>query len=366
MPNTIAPVFPFDPTGLALTNKVTNEQQILTSANGIDYHFLVPFAGPYFEGSLVVTIKDPVTNAVTTLTPGIDYYPSHWFISASRACASSIYGSVTFLDSTLSGIVSFTYQSIGGGWTINSAEVATILADYLHNPRITAWEEVVLSYQVVNAPSLVPNQLYLIAELGTTDFTLVGALSNAVGTQFKANAAGTGTGTAVSMSFPPTPHQWNITDMVGMSSVVSAINNVADSIIAAIPANLAISNSVTAVTALVNAESTRALAAENTLNALILSEASRASAEEAVLVSQLAVINISLGTSATGIAVALADEVTRATTAEAALANDIATEVTNRINAIAAEANRAIAAELALATAAMNFQAEDEAYFNRG
>ena len=414
MPNTLAPVFPFDATGMAVTNLITAEHQILTSANGIDFHFLVPISGPYFENSLVVTITDPVTNVVSTLSPGIDYYPTHWFISASRACAGNIYGSVTFLDLTLAGIITFKYQTIGGGWTINSSEVATILADTLHNPRITAWEEVVLSYQVVNAPSFVAGQFYLISEIGTTDFTLIGAPSNTSGIQFKATGPGAGTGNAVSMSFPPTPHQWNVVDMVGMSSVVDAINNVANSIMASIPANLAVSTSVTTITTLINAETTRATLAETSLTNLIAVEVSRAQAAEtsisantvaaintettraqnaeSTLTSNLAneitnrtnavntltnnltteVTNRSAAIAAeastrdtadTANATATSAETTRATAAEVLLTTNLAAEATNRINAIAAEAARAIAAELVLTTASSNVQAEDEAYF---
>lgn len=37
---------------------------------------------------------------------------------------------------------------------------------------------------------------YIIASLGTTNFTLIGASSNAVGVNFTATGAGTGTGSA--------------------------------------------------------------------------------------------------------------------------------------------------------------------------
>ena len=389
MPNTIAPIYVFDPTGQLASNLISNENQILTSSNGLDFHFLVPISGPYFEKSLVVTITDPVTNVLTTLNPGIDYYPSHWFISASRACASNIYGSVTFLDLTLSGIVTFKYQTIGGGWTINSSEVATILADTLHNPRITAWEEVVLSYQVVNAGAFTAGQFYLISEIGTTDFTLIGAPSNTSGIQFKATGPGTGTGNAVSMSFPPTPHQWDIVDMVGMSSVVAAINNVADSIMATIPANIAVNTNVVAVTSLVNAETTRATVAENNLANLITTEVNRAMSAELALSTNVntnvtaaittevsraeaaeLVLSNGLANEVTNrinadalLTTNLSTETTNRIAADVVLTTNLANEVTNRINAIAAEAARAIAAELLLTTTTSNIQAEDEAYF---
>ena len=48
----------------------------------------------------------------------------------------------------------------------------------------------------VAATALSPGWAYKIVSVGTTDFTLVGAASNVVGTQFRASGAGTGSGTA--------------------------------------------------------------------------------------------------------------------------------------------------------------------------
>ena len=46
------------------------------------------------------------------------------------------------------------------------------------------------------AGSFIVGKLYKIATVGTTDFTAIGAANNNVGTEFTANAVGTGTGTA--------------------------------------------------------------------------------------------------------------------------------------------------------------------------
>ena len=48
----------------------------------------------------------------------------------------------------------------------------------------------------ITAGSFVTNQWYEILTVGSTDFTLIGAADNNIGTQFKATGAGTGTGTA--------------------------------------------------------------------------------------------------------------------------------------------------------------------------
>jgi hypothetical protein len=49
----------------------------------------------------------------------------------------------------------------------------------------------------VTAGSFVTGQYYTIREVGTTDFTLIGAVSNTVGVLFQATGAGTGTGIAI-------------------------------------------------------------------------------------------------------------------------------------------------------------------------
>lgn len=56
----------------------------------------------------------------------------------------------------------------------------------------------------VAAGSFVVGQTYLIATVGTTDFTLIGAASNTVGLSFNATGVGAGTGTATVSGFPVT------------------------------------------------------------------------------------------------------------------------------------------------------------------
>jgi len=62
----------------------------------------------------------------------------------------------------------------------------------------------VYSQSLVNAGAFVSGQTYTITNVGTTDFTLIGAISNTVGVTFIATGAGSGTGTAVQVSGIPT------------------------------------------------------------------------------------------------------------------------------------------------------------------
>ena len=52
------------------------------------------------------------------------------------------------------------------------------------------------SQRVVSAGSFVIGQIYTIKTVGTTDYTLIGAISNSVGITFTATGIGAGTGTA--------------------------------------------------------------------------------------------------------------------------------------------------------------------------
>ena len=66
----------------------------------------------------------------------------------------------------------------------------------------TAWDLVNLgSTSTVTAGSFVVGTSYTILSVGTTDFTLIGAASNAVGVVFTATGVGTGTGTAFTADY---------------------------------------------------------------------------------------------------------------------------------------------------------------------
>lgn len=169
--------YPFDPTGRAATNKITGEQQIITGVTSGKYHFIVPKLAPFFGVDMVVRYKD-INNVVRTLVEGVDYYLTHQFIAASRACATPIFGSISFLDWTLTGVVTLNYQTVGGIWTQDDAAIAEILAERLNNPRITAWDV------VVDMP----------------------------------------------VTFPVIDHQWDLADLVGASEVVTSIDAIGEAL----------------------------------------------------------------------------------------------------------------------------------------
>lgn len=173
MPNPYA----FDHTGALPANRIVGENQTLSSVNATNYHFIVPAFAPYFANSLNIVLTT-IGGQVRTLVEGIDYFPSYVFIGASRACVSNICGGISFLDNTLTGTLTLVYQTIGGNWTVDDNKINTILSDTLRNPLVTSWEQIA----------------------------------------------------DVQVLFPVIDHEWYLTDLVGMSSVVDKISEVTTAI----------------------------------------------------------------------------------------------------------------------------------------
>ena len=174
----MAYAYPFDPTGQSTGNRIVQEQHVITAANFRDYHYVVPKFAPFFATNMIIRLQYP-DSTVRLLTHGVDYYLSHQFLDASRACASPIYGSISFLDTDSAGILSITYQTVGGMWTLSTEEITRILAEELRNPRITTWE------QVTDRP----------------------------------------------VRFPVIDHEWDLIDMVGMKETSEAIDRVREAIL---------------------------------------------------------------------------------------------------------------------------------------
>jgi hypothetical protein len=169
--------YAFDPTGTLLANRITGEQHILTGVADRNFHFIVPTYAPFFAESCTISYRD-IDNNIRFLVEGIDFYFTFQFIAASRSCAKPIYGGISFLNTQLAGVVTLVYQTVGGIWTIDAQKINEILSDTQRNPRVTSWET------VAGVPTL----------------------------------------------FPVVDHEWNLTDLVGMSEVEDAINTVAQTI----------------------------------------------------------------------------------------------------------------------------------------
>lgn len=202
---TTVPSYPFDPTGTKLSNKITGEQQVLTASNPRDNFFLIPDVAPFFGDSMSVTFKDGQTGIQRPLVPNVDFYCTHLFLDASYSTAKPIYGSITMLNTSLAGIVTLAYQTVGDQWVPSDAVVAEALANRLGNPRATSWE------QIVNPPNAFPviaHEYDLVNMKGLDSVvTSINALTSAI-------AAGSGTGLTSHKADFNNPHQ-TTADQVG-------------------------------------------------------------------------------------------------------------------------------------------------------
>lgn len=169
----MATVYPFDPSGTSPVNRISNEQQVITAQNFRDYHYVIPKFAPFFEDNFTIKLQYP-SGATRNLVYGVDYYFSNQFLDASKACAKPIYGSISFLDTDTAGILSISYNTVGGMWNITTSEITRILTEEMRNPRTTTWE------QITNLPQ----------------------------------------------RFPVVDHEWDLVDMVGATDIVTALGDI--------------------------------------------------------------------------------------------------------------------------------------------
>lgn len=163
--------YPFDPTGKQSSNAVVGEQQIISPPNDWkDYYFLIPKYAPFFRTGFKAVHKP----SGKTLVEGVDFLFTHQFRAASKGVARPIFGSITFFDKSLAGVIVLNYQTIGGLWTQSETKIAQILANSQLNPRITTWD------QIVDMP----------------------------------------------VSFPPIDHEYSVDDLIGMSAVVNKLDEI--------------------------------------------------------------------------------------------------------------------------------------------
>jgi hypothetical protein len=176
MSDPLAVSYPFDTTGLASSNLISNEQHVVTSYNYRNQYFVVPKSGPFFVDSLIVTANS--NGVVRTLIEGVDYFGALPYLSAAKSIGKALYGAISLADLSITGLVSLRYQTLGGPWSFSDSFVLEKVANHFYNPTITSWEQV----------------------------------------------------TALPEQFPVINHEWKVTDMVGETELVAAISGISDAL----------------------------------------------------------------------------------------------------------------------------------------
>ena len=133
--------YPVDLTGLLPSNKISNEAQTLTPANGVKHQLLIPTFAPFFANSLLVHRYTP-SGQIAPLQSGVDYVAVLKQSEMSSLCDSPIFSGVNFINPEIRGAVYLTYQTLGGSYSVDHQSMLEELARVSSNARYVAWDAI--------------------------------------------------------------------------------------------------------------------------------------------------------------------------------------------------------------------------------
>lgn len=131
-------LYEFDPYGTSPANKIEGELQTLQVPGRDDYYFIIPQAAPFYVESF--EIRDQATGRL--YKEGRDFLFGHYFPEGSNNTGKALAGSLRFLSRDIGGIVSMTYQTIGGHWGFSDQAVLEELSNKAVNPLTRAWSQI--------------------------------------------------------------------------------------------------------------------------------------------------------------------------------------------------------------------------------
>lgn len=130
--------YPLDLSGNNPSNLIANELHSVSEAHFRDYYFIVPNLSPFFVDNFSLSLT--VNGITTLLTEDVDYSFALPYISGTRTTGKAIYGAITLHNLDLNGILSITYQTIGGNYVVDRLFVLNFLVEKAFNPRTTVWD----------------------------------------------------------------------------------------------------------------------------------------------------------------------------------------------------------------------------------
>lgn len=131
--------YSLDPTGKSLRNKVIGETKAVALLPGRTHLFMIMKDGPFYTEGLFIKYT-PHTGQPRILVPGIDYVAAFPFVEATRKINAPIFAGVEFMDLTMSGTVTCTYQALGGDYGGGAATISGIETGFIGDPRFAKWE----------------------------------------------------------------------------------------------------------------------------------------------------------------------------------------------------------------------------------
>jgi hypothetical protein len=130
--------YPLDLTGNDPANLVTGELHSVSEAHYQDYYFIVPNFAPFYIDNFSAEIT--INNVTTPLVEDVDYSFALEYVTGTRVTGKLMYGAITLHNLNLNGILSITYQTVGGDQVVDRLTVLSFLADKAYNPRTTIWD----------------------------------------------------------------------------------------------------------------------------------------------------------------------------------------------------------------------------------
>lgn len=136
-------IYPFDQTGNAATNRISNEEHSIASVNGQDAAYFYLDGAPFYTESVVVI--DVSTGR--TLDPNNDYAFGNEYADATQRLGKSVHGMVYFTDASRTGTYRFTYQTVGGPFVTNTTQA-------LQNGLLAATSQVLVDWDQIDPASI--------------------------------------------------------------------------------------------------------------------------------------------------------------------------------------------------------------------
>ena len=133
--------YPLDITGVAESNRIVREEQVLTDSNFKGYAYVIPTFAPFYLYDIIVEHINE-DGSTTLLTEGVDYYPALQYVAATRSIGREIWGGISFTNTSYTGRIYITYQTLGGKWVGDKGYIIESIAERNYNPRICYWDDV--------------------------------------------------------------------------------------------------------------------------------------------------------------------------------------------------------------------------------
>lgn len=172
-------IYPYDPSGVAITNLITDELRSVQPPSDINQaSFVIPLKGPFFVESLkVYTAKN---KQGTRLIEGKDFFITHEFVAGTNWLGKPLAGGIAFTNALYTGNLYFTYQTLGGDFVVNDVTILESITRKLYaDVRFVTWDQL----------------------------------------------------TGVPSAFPPDAHQHVVTDIKTLADVVTALNSIAAALV---------------------------------------------------------------------------------------------------------------------------------------